>query len=848
MTSGEATHAPVAEQGMTDGKPSVEAASADERGPTDEVPGWAEISSARPRWRSTGLCFLVVFCIYGALIPRFLRYSSPPTGDQPFYLMDAASIADDWDIDVKNNYENADFDKFYSLAPRGTDFIGMSAPYPLPAQLVPNTVRPRSEWYSFHMPGLGLILAPVWKLGGEFGLWWPATILLMCAIGAALVANAYLLAYQTSRKHWVAVLVAAAIAFSGPVMSHSFEIFTELSMGLLLVYAFRRLAMGWQANGRRDVFLVGLCIAFLPWLAWRGVLLSATLGLYAVVQWRRYRKQSTDGTGLWWLVAPNVVSAGLIVGYSWFIYGWIWPIVTVPEAEGQKAFFWPWEGLKGTREFSRHALGLLYDDTFGLLSYTPVYVLTCVGLLSLLLSARSSNRRLAWITVIMLAPYWMLVAGYIYWHGIWCAPARHATTLTGLAAAPLAMSLSTSVNWARRAAYALIFLTLTAFGWLMMGVFMYDPHFLWPGDLASAFKWLAADAQSPWKVDLLPYLPSMVAPSVVKTPRTTALLLAISVLIVVLGDLLVRPRQARSRGLRAWMLYITGLALAAGLWAGANEPSLRHPTLLTEQKSWTLPQQLPTVNGIAYLDGSVYITVYAIAHPETDGTMWKFDLAAARMDPFTVSDSNGVVAWKHPADAKVGPDGTLYLLNNGPGDAALLTVRPDGQVVARRELIGASGTCTGIFFTPDHGLYVSDGMGGSVIEYGPSGGAPKTYLRGDRGILNNPASLFVDRERRVYTIDAPRFVRLGTLGQVLRQFDLECVPLYYASPPGQEYWVDATCGSGIISLDLRNDRIQVARQPKDEVRLNGRASLTYAPDGTLYVLDQLKLTAFSVQH
>src|SRR5687768_16687422 len=30
------------------------------------------------------LCFLLTFIIYVAFIPQFIRYSSPPTGDQPF--------------------------------------------------------------------------------------------------------------------------------------------------------------------------------------------------------------------------------------------------------------------------------------------------------------------------------------------------------------------------------------------------------------------------------------------------------------------------------------------------------------------------------------------------------------------------------------------------------------------------------------------------------------------------------------------------------------------------------------------------------------------------------------------
>src|SRR5437867_1537413 len=45
----------------------------------------------RPLAISMALCFTIAFAVYVSLIPRFTLYSNPPTGDQPFYLMDALS-------------------------------------------------------------------------------------------------------------------------------------------------------------------------------------------------------------------------------------------------------------------------------------------------------------------------------------------------------------------------------------------------------------------------------------------------------------------------------------------------------------------------------------------------------------------------------------------------------------------------------------------------------------------------------------------------------------------------------------------------------------------------------------
>jgi len=58
------------------------------------------------------LCFAATFVLYVALIPRVLLYSSPPTGDQAYYLIETISLVQDGDFNVANNYAQHDEDKF----------------------------------------------------------------------------------------------------------------------------------------------------------------------------------------------------------------------------------------------------------------------------------------------------------------------------------------------------------------------------------------------------------------------------------------------------------------------------------------------------------------------------------------------------------------------------------------------------------------------------------------------------------------------------------------------------------------------------------------------------------------
>jgi hypothetical protein len=110
-------------------------------------------------------CFALTLLVYLVFVPRFLRYSSPPTGDQPFYLLDTISMVQDGDLELSNNYANLDEEKFYKLVPHPPDFVGMSAPSPLPRQLAVSIARPPEELYGFHPPGLGAMLVAAWIIG-----------------------------------------------------------------------------------------------------------------------------------------------------------------------------------------------------------------------------------------------------------------------------------------------------------------------------------------------------------------------------------------------------------------------------------------------------------------------------------------------------------------------------------------------------------------------------------------------------------------------------------------------------------------------------------------------------------
>src|SRR5213079_214872 len=107
------------------------------RGPISPEPGDSAVSNRSPRYPEVPAEFLflvpvLTFLVYVSLVPSLLRTSSPPTGDQPFYLMNTISLVREGNLAAPNTRARHDEDAFYSLAPRPRGFTGQKAPYPLP--------------------------------------------------------------------------------------------------------------------------------------------------------------------------------------------------------------------------------------------------------------------------------------------------------------------------------------------------------------------------------------------------------------------------------------------------------------------------------------------------------------------------------------------------------------------------------------------------------------------------------------------------------------------------------------------------------------------------------------------
>lgn len=832
------------------------------------------------------LCFSLTFLIYISFIPQIIKFSSPPTGDQPFYLMDAISLVQDGDLELSNNYANRDEDKFYSLAPHPADFVGMSAPYPLTPQMAISSARPDEEIYGFHPPGLSFLITPAVLIGSWFSLWWPATIVFMCVVGALVATNVFLLAFETTGRTWIAWAVWLALAFSSPLMSYSYLIFSELAVGLVTVYAFRRLALGWKANGPWRLLVIGACIGFIPWLAIRCLPIAAGLGLYALAQWWRSaapgdlprlelkarigrakeiarKAVSSDvGRGLCF-IAPIVILALLLGAYHLNLYNSVIPPSDERGGSGVGTFYMPWQGQYELKKFVTGAFGLLYSQTFGLLNFTPVYLLAVVGVFAMFRTGNGWDKSLVkWIGVVAI-PYLALISSYSHWGGDWCPPARYASSLVPLLAAPLAASLAAlSASRVYKALYGAF--ALIGFGF--MSIMLYNPITMWSASSSAILDWMANDPNSPLKINMRTLMPRFFTPDEVWFPWRTGWLLVASILIVAVGVLLLM-KHSPEKPARPWSLSslvprisvpLALLVLLLAGWVVINYDFLRSKTTFEFVSYWEMPVQFIDPGDIAYLDGRIYIPQFG-ARLEDDfdyGDVGVFDLETARYSPFVARTQDGeVVPWTHPGSVSIGPDGYLYVLNNSeesddmPVSDALLVMEADGTIVRQITLENKTLLGKGVYFGEDGSFYVSDQLNGAVLHYASTGGEPLKVFMGMDSILNNPRGVAVDDEGYVYTSEMyNRIQKLNANDELVAEYELYCIPRYFAASNIADEWLDATCRTGLLSINTHDNYVQLAQYRGDGPRPVSPTGLAYGDEDILYVMDGSRLLAYRVTH
>ena len=311
------------------------------------------------------------------------------------------SLLRDHDLAIENNHARGDYREYFGgdLRP---DFLRRGL----------NEVI-----YSIHAPGLPALLAPAFAVDGYAG-----TVAMLCLFGALAALAVFDLAVLLVGPG-AALITWAAACLTVPFVPHSWLIFPEMPGALIMAWA----ALWWYAPlpaRPRTWIWRGAALAILPWLHTKFViLLAAMLAALVLRLWRSPKAAAA-------LIVPVMVSVALWIWSFYVLYGVFDPQIPY----GDFARFYVLAA-----NIPRGVLGLLFDQKFGLLMYSPVYLLAPIGCWMMV---RQPERRL--FALVLLTTVSVFVASstrmYMWWGGA-SAPARFLVPIVPLLAPMIAVAV-----------------------------------------------------------------------------------------------------------------------------------------------------------------------------------------------------------------------------------------------------------------------------------------------------------------------------------------------------------------------------------------------------------------------
>lgn len=309
-------------------------------------------------------------------------------GDEPHYLLISHSLLKDGDIDLSNNYENKDYQKT------------MLADVRIRSHTAPGT----KQRYSFHSPGIAIVLLPFYAIGSIFqGKLLVFFIRLgMSIFGALLGLQIFLYILQEWKREKLALGIWFLYSFSSPVFFYSLHVYPEIVIALFSLIVFRMLRFSSSLTKSKLVFIGLLLSCFIWFHAIKYVFIVAPLFLYSV--WTLLKKFKTGWDILYFLIFPTLLTfLYFLLQYTFYgsfsLSSVSWIGAKAPEESlaylktivSDIPFRLRWETLAG----------YFFDQRDGLLLYAPIYVFVFLGSIEMI----RRNFRYFLLLLFLAAPY-----------------------------------------------------------------------------------------------------------------------------------------------------------------------------------------------------------------------------------------------------------------------------------------------------------------------------------------------------------------------------------------------------------------------------------------------------------
>lgn len=305
-----------------------------------------------------------------------------PSGDEVGYLLTAQSLWRDHDLDLRDNYARGEFREYIPGLRRLPGIRGRGgARVPL------------------HRPLLPLLVSPAYAIAGRAGC-----VVLLSVLLSLLALVVRRLARNATGDESAALLAWAA-TLGPPAFYYAAFLYPEVPAALALAttLAIARGKDAWRGAAS------ALATSCLPWLHPRLATGAAALGAVSFVRLSGRARAAFVATAA-------AMAAGYLVFNGTVYRSWL-PL---------RAY----RGTLGRAPAEQVLAGLLFDPSFGLLVWAPVFVLAFAG--AFVAFRQRVPGRFAWLLVGMalVAP----VATFGHWWGGYSPPARFAVVLVPILA------------------------------------------------------------------------------------------------------------------------------------------------------------------------------------------------------------------------------------------------------------------------------------------------------------------------------------------------------------------------------------------------------------------------------
>src|SRR4051794_4169405 len=306
---------------------------------------------------------LLIWLVLAAAYASTLGIDSVPghdyAGDESHYLLAARSLANQRNLDVRDDYRAKGWRDFDTVAPN------------------PQGVLRKGARYEPHSIGLPLLAAPFYALGGA-----KAVELMVAALLAAAVAFSYLLARRVVPDPWCAY-AALAVGLSPPLVAHGTAVVPEPVAAAALAGAAVCAARLRDGPSRFAAVACFVLLGSLPWLGF------VFIPPGVVIAWSAVRSLRRAGRGFLALASTEVTffSLALLVGLNEALFGG--PTPHAADKPGTSA-----TGADSVSDYlgrTWRIVALFLDQHYGLIRWAPVAALIFAGVWVLY---RSSRERL----------------------------------------------------------------------------------------------------------------------------------------------------------------------------------------------------------------------------------------------------------------------------------------------------------------------------------------------------------------------------------------------------------------------------------------------------------------------